>query len=65
MIFAEGSANDRIPLIMVDGYETSSTTSTFIYSIFLASMTIIGAIGDSIGLRMALIVVLIVIIVSG
>lgn len=45
MTFAEGSASDWIPLIKVNGYDTSSTTGTFVYGLFVAAMTIIRATG--------------------
>ncbi|MEN1986732.1 MFS transporter [Paenibacillus hubeiensis] len=40
MAFAEGSANDWLPLIMVDGYGVSALTGSFIYGLFVAAMTI-------------------------
>ncbi|MGG4142253.1 MFS transporter [Paenibacillus algorifonticola] len=45
MTFAEGSANDWLPLIMVDGYDTSATTGSFVYGVFVAAMTIVRATG--------------------
>jgi predicted MFS family arabinose efflux permease len=45
MTFAEGSANDWLPLIMVDGYDTSATTGTFVFGLFVAAMTIVRASG--------------------
>ncbi|MDO7907104.1 MFS transporter [Paenibacillus sp. JX-17] len=40
MAFAEGSANDWLPLTMVDGYDVSSLTGTFVYGLFVAAMTL-------------------------
>ncbi|MBC2258038.1 MFS transporter [Listeria booriae] len=38
LAFVEGSANDWIPLAMVDGYDVSHSLSTVIYGVFLAGM---------------------------
>ncbi|MCM3025345.1 MFS transporter [Bacillus safensis] len=38
LAFVEGSANDWIPLAMVDGYEVSHSMSTVIYALFLCGM---------------------------
>ncbi|MGG0029170.1 MFS transporter [Bacillus safensis subsp. osmophilus] len=38
LAFVEGSANDWIPLAMVDGYQVSHSMSTVIYALFLCSM---------------------------
>ncbi|NUU61715.1 MFS transporter [Paenibacillus agri] len=40
MAFAEGSANDWLPLIMVDGYSVSALEGSFIYGLFVTAMTI-------------------------
>ncbi|NUU59003.1 MFS transporter [Paenibacillus agri] len=40
MAFAEGSANDWIPLIMVDGYNVTPALGSIAYSLFVAAMTI-------------------------
>lgn len=40
MAFAEGSANDWLPLIMVDGYNVTPATGSFAYGLFVAAMTI-------------------------
>ncbi|KQY94473.1 hypothetical protein ASD24_02635 [Paenibacillus sp. Root52] len=40
MAFAEGSANDWLPLIMVDGYGVNSLTSSIVYGIFVGAMTL-------------------------
>ncbi|MFC4303313.1 MFS transporter [Cohnella boryungensis] len=40
MAFAEGSANDWLPLIMVDGFQLSAIAGTTIYGVFLAAMLI-------------------------
>ncbi|RAP24555.1 hypothetical protein C2W59_02072 [Bacillus pumilus] len=38
LAFVEGSANDWIPLAMVDGYHVSHSMSTVIYALFLCGM---------------------------
>ncbi|MED1749217.1 MULTISPECIES: MFS transporter [Bacillus] len=38
LAFVEGSANDWIPLAMVDGYQVSHSISTVIYALFLCGM---------------------------
>ncbi|AOC56612.1 MULTISPECIES: MFS transporter [Bacillus] len=38
LAFVEGSANDWIPLAMVDGYQVSHSMSTVIYALFLCGM---------------------------
>ncbi|MCA1017744.1 MULTISPECIES: MFS transporter [Bacillus] len=38
LAFVEGSANDWIPLAMVDGYQVSHSMSTIIYALFLCGM---------------------------
>ncbi|WP_341282246.1 MFS transporter [Paenibacillus sp. FSL H8-0537] len=40
MAFAEGAANDWLPLIMVDGYGVSSLAGSFVYGLFVAAMTL-------------------------
>lgn len=40
MAFAEGSANDWLPLVMVDGYSVTSLTGSFVYGLFVAAMTL-------------------------
>ncbi|QOS79432.1 MFS transporter [Paenibacillus sp. JNUCC31] len=40
MAFAEGSANDWLPLIMVDGYGVNSLTGSLVYGVFVAAMTL-------------------------
>lgn len=40
MAFAEGAANDWLPLSIVDGYGVNSTTGSFVYGLFVAAMTI-------------------------
>ncbi|MFI2363665.1 MFS transporter [Promicromonospora sp. NPDC019610] len=40
MALAEGSANDWLPLIMVDGFDLSAATAALIYSFFGLSMAI-------------------------
>ncbi|MNJ47291.1 Inner membrane protein YbjJ [compost metagenome] len=39
MAFAEGAANDWLPLIMVDGYGVNSFSSSLVYGLFVAAMT--------------------------
>ncbi|MFE9778594.1 MFS transporter [Streptomyces sp. NPDC005775] len=39
MAFAEGAANDWLPLLMVDGYEVSATAGSLTFLIFASSMT--------------------------
>lgn len=45
MSFAEGSANDWLTLAMVDGHGTDTTTSAFVFGIFVAAMTVGRALG--------------------
>ncbi|KAB2440921.1 MFS transporter [Bacillus luti] len=40
MAFAEGSANDWLPIIMVDGHEQSVVTGSIMYTIFVSAMTL-------------------------
>ncbi|MFK9090963.1 MFS transporter [Bacillus salipaludis] len=40
MAFAEGAANDWLPIAMVDGFNVNSSTGTVIYSVFLTAMFI-------------------------
>ncbi|MFB9756323.1 MFS transporter [Paenibacillus hodogayensis] len=40
MAFAEGSANDWLPLIMVDGYKVTPAIGSFAFGLFVAAMTI-------------------------
>lgn len=40
MAFAEGAANDWLPLIMIDGYKVNSLAGSFIYGLFVAAMTL-------------------------
>ncbi len=40
MAFAEGSANDWLPLAMVDGYGVDSLTGSYMYGLFVTAMTI-------------------------
>ncbi|MFB0845454.1 MFS transporter [Paenibacillus oleatilyticus] len=40
MAFAEGSANDWLPLVIVDGYHVSPATGSFAFGLFVAAMTI-------------------------
>ncbi|OAK34425.1 MFS transporter [Bacillus wiedmannii] len=40
MAFAEGSANDWLPIVMVDGHEQSVVTGSIMYTIFVIAMTL-------------------------
>ncbi|RXZ77375.1 MFS transporter [Paenibacillaceae bacterium] len=40
MAFAEGSANDWLPLIMVDGYKVTPAMGSFAFGIFVTAMTV-------------------------
>ncbi|OXM35910.1 MFS transporter [Salmonella enterica] len=40
MAFAEGSANDWLPLLMVDGHGFSPTSGSLIYAVFTLGMTV-------------------------
>ncbi|WP_285572282.1 MFS transporter [Streptomyces sp. RTGN2] len=40
MAFAEGAANDWLPLLMVDGYEVSATAGSLTFLVFASSMTL-------------------------
>ncbi|WP_264447228.1 MFS transporter [Bacillus cereus] len=40
MAFAEGSANDWLPIVMVDGYQQSVVTGSIMYTIFVLAMTL-------------------------
>ncbi|MDR0269500.1 MFS transporter [Paenibacillus sp.] len=40
MAFAEGSANDWLPLVMVDGYKVTPATGSFAFGLFVGAMTI-------------------------
>lgn len=43
--FAEGSANDWLPLIMVDGYQATPAMGSFAFGLFVAAMTAVRAAG--------------------
>ncbi|MEH7455218.1 MFS transporter [Gottfriedia acidiceleris] len=58
MAFVEGSANDWLPLIMVDGYNVTPAMGSIAYGIFVGSMTIGRAIGDKILDRFGRVIVL-------
>ncbi|MFF2480970.1 MFS transporter [Paenibacillus sp. NPDC058071] len=45
MAFAEGSANDWLPLIVVDGYKVTPEMGSFAFGIFVGAMTICRAAG--------------------
>ena len=40
MAFAEGSANDWLPIVMVDGHEQSIVAGSIMYAIFVLAMTL-------------------------
>ncbi|UED87690.1 MFS transporter [Streptomyces profundus] len=40
MALAEGSANDWLPLIMVDGYDLDEVAGSVVFTVFAASMTV-------------------------
>ena len=40
MAFVEGSANDWLPIIMVDGHGQSVVTGSIMYTIFVSAMTL-------------------------
>ncbi|MBD3919353.1 MFS transporter [Paenibacillus sp. PR3] len=58
MAFAEGSANDWLPLVMVDGYKVTPAMGSFAFSIFVAAMTICRAVGGMLLDRFGRVVVL-------
>ncbi|MDA2670423.1 MFS transporter [Bacillus cereus group sp. MYBK104-1] len=41
MAFAEGSANDWLPIVMVDGHQQSVVTGSIMYTIFVLAMTLV------------------------
>jgi MFS family permease len=45
MAFAEGSANDWLPLLIVDGYKVTPAAGSFAFGLFVAAMTIGRAVG--------------------
>lgn len=46
MAFAEGSAGDWLPLVIVDGYDKTPAAGSLMFSLFVATMTISRAVGD-------------------
>lgn len=40
MAFAEGSANDWMPLAVVDGHDQSNTTGAIVFGVFVGAMTV-------------------------
>ncbi|BFH62053.1 MFS transporter [Paenibacillus azoreducens] len=40
MAFAEGSANDWLPLVMVDGYKATPAMGSFAFGLFVGAMTV-------------------------
>ncbi|QHW33831.1 MFS transporter [Paenibacillus rhizovicinus] len=58
MAFAEGSANDWLPLVMVDGYKVTPALGSFAFGLFVAAMTIGRAAGGKLLDRFGRVVVL-------
>lgn len=58
MAFAEGSANDWLPLIMVDGYAVTPAMGSFAFGLFVAAMTIGRAVGGMLLDRFGRVIVL-------
>lgn len=58
MAFAEGSANDWLPLVMVDGYNVTPATGSFAFGLFVAAMTIARAAGGMLLDRFGRVVIL-------
>ncbi|RKP53119.1 MFS transporter [Cohnella endophytica] len=58
MAFAEGSANDWLPLVIVDGYKVTPATGSFAFGLFVAAMTIGRAAGGILLDRLGRVVVL-------
>ncbi|PEK99101.1 MFS transporter [Bacillus sp. AFS017336] len=58
MAFVEGSANDWLPLIMVDGYKVTPAMGSFAYGLFVGSMTIGRAAGDKLLDRFGRVIIL-------
>ncbi|QKE72331.1 MFS transporter [Arthrobacter citreus] len=58
MAFVEGSANDWLPLIMVDGYNVTPAMGSFAYGLFVGSMTIGRAAGDKLLDRFGRVIIL-------
>nr|WP_238327436.1 MFS transporter [Paenibacillus gorillae] len=58
MAFAEGSANDWLPLVIVDGYNVTPATGSFAFGLFVAAMTIGRALGGKLLDRFGRVVVL-------
>jgi predicted MFS family arabinose efflux permease len=58
MAFAEGSANDWLPLIVVDGYNVTPATGSFAYALFVVAMTLGRATGGMLLDRFGRVIVL-------
>ncbi|SCW36609.1 Predicted arabinose efflux permease, MFS family [Paenibacillus tianmuensis] len=58
MSFAEGSANDWLPLAIVDGYQVSPAMGSFAFGLFVAAMTIGRAAGGRLLDRFGRVIVL-------
>lgn len=58
MAFAEGSANDWLPLVIVDGYKVSPAMGSFAFGVFVAAMTVCRAAGGMLLDRFGRVVVL-------
>ncbi|WP_230200276.1 MFS transporter [Bacillus niameyensis] len=46
MAFAEGSAGDWLPLVIVDGYDKTPAAGSLMFGLFVATMTISRGVGD-------------------
>lgn len=58
MAFAEGSANDWLPLLMVDGYNVTPVMGSFSFGVFVAAMTLCRAVGGTLLDRFGRVVIL-------
>ncbi|MGE8206978.1 MFS transporter [Heyndrickxia sp. NPDC080065] len=58
MAFVEGSANDWLPLVMVDGYNVSPAMGSFAFGLFVGAMTFTRAVGGILLNRFGRVVVL-------
>ncbi|RKP48958.1 MFS transporter [Cohnella endophytica] len=58
MAFAEGSANDWLPLLMVDGYKVTPAMGSFSFGVFVAAMTLCRAVGGKLLDRFGRVVIL-------
>jgi len=58
MAFAEGSAGDWLPLLMVDGYHVTPAIGSFAFVVFVSAMTLIRIIGGKLLDRFGRVVIL-------